>query len=150
MATSEKTLFDLPAQERASPDRSFIARWQHEELFKNGFVAVPVLFLQLYARLKPHPLTAGEALFTLELMSFKWGSDAPFPSYERIAKRMGVTTKAARRYAKDMEAKGYLQREKRIGLTNRFDLTGLFDALLKAAERAEAEQASKEGNGHHV
>lgn len=113
-------------------------------------MAVTLLFLQLYAHLKPHPLTAGEALFALELMTFKWSSDAPFPSYERISKRMGVTAKAARRYAKDMEAKGYLQREKRIGQTNRFDLTGLFDALLKAAERAEAHQALKEVKGAHV
>lgn len=150
MAVSEKTLFDFPLQERTTPDRSLTARWQHEELFRNGFVAVPVLFLQLYAHLKPHPLTAGEALFALELMTFKWSSDAPFPSYERISKRMGVTAKAARRYAKDMEAKGYLQREKRIGQTNRFDLTGLFDALLKAAERMEAHQASKEVKGDHV
>src|ERR1700682_3633041 len=111
--SAETSVVKFPSQDRTATERSIIARWKHEELFANGFLAVPVRFVEVYAHLRPHALTAGEALFALQLMTFKWDSDAPFPSYERIARRMGVTPKAVRRYAKGMEAKGYLRRQKR-------------------------------------
>jgi DNA-binding MarR family transcriptional regulator len=136
MATPQENVVDFPAQAKSGVDRSLVARWKHEEVFDQGFVAVPTRFLQLYAHLKPHPLSAGEALFALELMSFKWTADAPFPGYKRIAKRMGLTDKMVRKYAQSLEAKGYVKREKRVSLTNRFDLTGLFDALRAATEAA--------------
>jgi predicted transcriptional regulator len=139
--TPKENLIGFPTQESVIPDRSFVQRWKHEGLFDNGFLATPVRFLELYAHLKPH-LSPGEALFVLELMTFKWTADAPFPSYERIAKRMNITDKMARRYAQSLETKKYLKREKRKGQTNRFDLTGLFDALLKAVERMRQEKAT--------
>lgn len=147
--TPKENLIDFPSQESGKPeelgksDRSLVQRWRHEALFDNGFLATPVRFLELYAHLKPH-LSPGEALFVLELMTFKWTADAPFPSYERIAKRMNITDKMARRYAQSLETKKYLKREKRKGQTNRFDLTGLFDALLKAVERARQEKATSQ------
>lgn len=112
--------------------RSLTKRWKHEELFDLGFVAVPTLFLRHYAHLKPKRLTIGEAMFVLHLMEFKWDADAPFPGYATLAKRMGISDKMTRRHAQSLEAKKYLKRELRVGLTNRFDLSPLFDALLKA------------------
>ena len=141
MSTKEN-LIDFPSQESGTPDRSFVQRWKYEALFDNGFLATPVRFLELYAHLKPH-LSPGEALFVLELMTFKWTADAPFPSYDRIAKRMNITDKMARRYAQSLEAKKYLKREKRRGQTNRFDLTGLFEALLRAVERSKQAPATQ-------
>jgi DNA-binding MarR family transcriptional regulator len=135
MATPQENIVDFPTQAKSGVDRSFVARWNYEELFDQGFVAVPTRFLQLYANLKPYPLTAGEAIFVLQLMSFKWTADAPFPGYKRIAKRMGLTDKMVRKYAQSLEAKGYVKREKRVSSTNRFDLTGLFYALRAAVEQ---------------
>jgi hypothetical protein len=120
-------------------NRSLIARWNHEGLFDKGFVATPVRFLEFYAHLRPHPLSAGEALFVLELMSFKWSEAAPFPSYKRIAARMNISDKMCRRYAKSLETKGYLRRLLRMNNTNTFDLSGLFNALLGAIEREKRE-----------
>jgi hypothetical protein len=74
-----------PSQDSKTKMRSLASRWQHESLFDKGFMAVPNCFLELYAHLEPEPLTPAEAMFVLELMSFKWTADAPFPSYERIA-----------------------------------------------------------------
>lgn len=48
--------------------------------------------------------------------------------------RIGVTDKMVRRYAANLEGKGYLRREARIGNTNSFDLNPLFAALAKALE----------------
>jgi hypothetical protein len=117
----------------ANPDRSVGKRWKHETLFSQGYVSVPTQFLRLYAELKPFPLTHGEATFVLHLMQFKWDEQAPFPSYAKIARQMGVSDKQARRYAASLETKKYLHRYSRIGSTNKFDLSPLFDALATAA-----------------
>lgn len=115
----------------AAAKRSFAARWGHAELFDRGFVVTPTFFLQYYARLKPYPLTGGEALFVIHMMEFKWDSAAPFPGYKTLAERMGVSDKMTRRHAQTLQAKGYLLRKVRTGQTNLFDLTPLFDALFK-------------------
>jgi hypothetical protein len=56
-------------------------------------------------------------------------SDAPFPGYKTLAKYMGCPMKMVQRHAQRLEAVGYLARGKRIGQTNLFHLTGLFQAL---------------------
>lgn len=118
-------------QEVVEPDRSFTARWKHGELFARGYLPVPAQFLFHYAKLKPQ-LTATEAMFVLQLMSFKWDANHPFPSCSTIAKRMGVTDKMVRRYAKSLEEKQYLVRNQRNGRSNTYDLTPLFNALRKS------------------
>ncbi len=118
-----------PTRQPAEKDRSLAARWKHLGLFAKGWVPVPVHFLELYAQLKPFSLTAGEAMFVLHLMQFKWDDAAPFPGYKRIAAQMGISHKMARTHAKSLETKKLLRREMRISQTNRFDLTPLFDAL---------------------
>jgi DNA-binding transcriptional MocR family regulator len=65
-------------------------------------------------------------------MEFKWDSNDPYPSYKVLAQRMGVSDKLVRRHAQSLEIKGYLRRKQRIGDTNLFDLTPLFDALANA------------------
>jgi hypothetical protein len=134
MSASPDESQKLLPQEKAKSERSFVKRWKHRNLFGNGFLVVPSIFLQNYSQLKPYPLTTGEALFVLHLMEFKWGSEAPFPGYKKLSSRMGVSDKMVRRYAQSLETKKYLQREKRVGQTNQFDLTLLFDALSKVAE----------------
>lgn len=121
-----------PNNPRAKSNRAHSARWRHAELLDDGYVPVPVEFLRHYAQLKPYSLTSGEALFVIHLMEFKWDSNAPFPSYKTLAMRMGVSDKMARRHAQSLEQKGYLQRIVRVGQTNRFNLTPLFNALRAA------------------
>jgi hypothetical protein len=111
------------------PKRSATERWGGKgSLFSEGFLSVPNKFLRRYASLNP-PLTPGEALFVLQLMTFKWERAAPFPTYKRVAQAMGVTDKMARRYAQGLQRKGYLVRQFQDRAANKFDLTGLFDAL---------------------
>jgi hypothetical protein len=148
MSTTQHTLrgVSLPsskikaAEKLPATDKSLIARWgNHDKFFDKGFVGIPARFLELYAKLEPHPLTAGEAMFVLELMSFKWTEDAPYPGYKRIAERMNVSDKMVRRYAQNLEAKTYLRRLVRKNQTNLFDLNGLFKALLRAIERSDSD-----------
>lgn len=114
------------------------ARWKHEKLFQQGYVAVPITFLQHYAKLQRFGgLTHSEAMFVIQVMAFKWDERAPFPSYATLAKRLGTSVKTVQRQAKVLEEKGYLRRESRRGLSNSFELTPLFDALVEAVEREE-------------
>ena len=111
------------------PTRSATARWGGEpEIFADGYLSVPTKFLRGYALLDP-PLTPGEALFVLQLMTFKWDTKAPFPAYKRISTVMGVSDKMARRYAQGLEKKGYLRRRFQERAPNQFDLSGLFETL---------------------
>lgn len=132
--TSNITSFPT-GSDSSTVNRKLAARWGGQELLftrPEGWVGVPDSFLRLYAKLKPYALTVGEAMFVLELMAYKWSEDAPFPSYKSLAARMGVTDKMVRRYAANLEGKGYLQRKARIGSTNTFDLSPLFAAIVAA------------------
>lgn len=113
---------------------TIVERWgRADNILCHGYVPVPTFLLEIYANLKPHPLTPAEVMFVLELMSHKWGKAAPYPSYKTIAQRMGVSDKMVRRYAQSLEAKQYLRRVLRKNTSNRYDLTGLFQALDAAA-----------------
>jgi hypothetical protein len=119
-------------------NHTLVARWgKHDALFsgREGWLGVPDAFLRCYGKLEPYGLTTAEAMFVLQLMAYKWTEEAPFPSYSTLAKRMGVTTKMVRRYAKALEEKGYLKRTARIGSSNKFELQPLFDAVVQALQR---------------
>ena len=122
----------------------FEKKWA-AELKSDGHVQVSTFFLENYHRLKPYPLTHGEAMFVVHLMQHKWGAEAPYPGYKTIAKRMGVSDKTARRLAKSLEDKKYLVREIREAKTNRFHLAKLMDALvsLKKSQPAMAKKKTE-------
>jgi hypothetical protein len=113
-------------------DRSPRARWgNHGDLFTDGFMVVPNKFFRAYANLRP-PLTQGEVLFILQLMTFKWDEAEPYPSYRTLATLMGVKEKTVQRYAQSLCRKKYLYRRFQPKATNRFDLTNLLRALANA------------------
>lgn len=107
---------------------SFEQRWS-PALKRHGHTPVSNYFLKNYARLHPYSLTYGEAMFVIHLMQHKWSAAAPFPSYGKLAERMGVSVKSARRLAASLHHKKYLRREFRTGETNLFHLGGLMTAL---------------------
>jgi hypothetical protein len=109
-------------------------RWGGREgTFALGFLVVPIKFLAHYSSLN---LTTSEAMFVLQLMTFKWDAADPYPSYAAIARRMGISEKMARRYARALEQKGLLRRKFKRRDTNRFDLSALLDAVSKAPNTA--------------
>ncbi len=111
--------------------RDVVARWGGDDrIVADGFVGVPVLFLERMAVLKPHAFTPAEAMFVICVMAFKWDARKPYPSYKRIATWMGKSESYARRLAQQLETKGFLRRVARIGTTNAFDFEPLFEKLL--------------------
>jgi|ERR1700722_10233069 len=115
---------------KSKADKYPFANMWAAELQDDGHVRISTFFLENYHRLKPYSLTHGEAMFIVRLMQHKWGADAPYPGYKVIAKRMGVSDKTARRFAKSLEDKKYLVREVRQANTNRFHLAKLIASLV--------------------
>ena len=83
-------------------------------------------------------------MFVIHLMQFKWDEAKPYPAYKTISGRMHVSDKTARRWAKALEGKRYLRREMREAQTNRFDLSGLMNALDALKDVQDAAQKAKE------
>lgn len=112
------------------------------------FSPVSHQFLENYHRLG---LSNTEAMFVLQLMSFKWDERDPYPALGTVASRMGMGLRSARKIAKKLEDANLIMRFKRSkGSTNRYHLTGLFNALsaLNTPENTGAPQGNpppKEG-----
>ncbi len=140
MILSKVNLKVSPFENAETTTNSKLARrWGgHHGLFDQpeGWVGVPDSFLRHFAKGTFFGgLTNGQAMFILQLMTFKWTERAPYPSYGKIAARMGISDKMVRRYAAELELKGCIKRNSRVGSTNAFDMTPLFDALQQAVER---------------
>jgi len=111
-------------------------RWGGDErVIEGGFLAVPRSFFFSAASLG---LTPAESAFVLQLMSFKWSEEDPYPGYDLLAQRLGVSPKQARKYAQQLEDKGLLRRIPRFDAgtgdrtSNAFDLQPLFRGLARA------------------
>ena len=132
------------AASEAAVQRQVSARWT-QILVGGGWTPVSDFFLEHYSRLSP-PITNAEAMLILHLMTYKWDANPPFVGFSTLAKRMAMTATAVRMHARSLDKKGYLVRQKRIGTTNKFDLTPLFRALelhhaFEAGKRAFEESA---------
>ena len=123
-------------------ERGVGKRWT-PQLVKEGWTPVSDFFLKSYHRLSP-PITNSEAMLIVHLMMHKWDKGAPYIGFKTLAKRMGMSTTAARGHARSLDVKGYLRREIRVGTTNRFYLEPLFEALekLRSAEKKKGKQES--------
>ena len=110
-----------------------------------AWTPVSDVFLKSYSTLSP-PMTTLEAMFIVQLMTFKWDEKQPFPGFKTIGRRMGVTDTSARKYARSLEKKGYLRRIMRESQTNRFDLEPLFEVLEeRLAEDAKTKSKKRGG-----
>lgn len=115
--------------------QGIVDRWGgREEAFSEGFLAVPVSLLRNLASIGEYGITPTEAVFVLEVMSFKWGAEDPFPSYRSIAESMGVSEAYVRKIARRLEEKGFLNRRSRQGTTNKFDFSPLFEKIAELGE----------------
>jgi DNA-binding MarR family transcriptional regulator len=109
--------------------REVATRWT-ANLARAGWTPIADFFLDNYHRLAP-PLKYSEAMFVIHLMRHKWDAAAPYPGFNTIAKRMGLSPEGARLLARKLEKKGYLYRQMQVGQTNKFHLDSLFAALEK-------------------
>jgi len=128
-----------PAESREA--RDLATRWGggghlRQSIKEDGFLGVPTVYLKNISSLSEYGITPTEALFILHIMSFKWGKDMPYPSYQRLADRMGQSVVYARKLAKSIESKGLMKRIVKKGTTNKFDLSPMFKMLDERSKEA--------------
>jgi len=117
-------------QDHLKERREVATRWGGDPVItSNGFLPVATSFLWYAAHLEPGGLNPAQMLFVLHLMSHKWSEKKPYPSYERVAGRMGVSVAYCRKIARDLEKRGFLKRTQRQGESNLYDLSPLFAKL---------------------
>lgn len=122
------------------PPREVWRRWT-PKLTQGGWTPVSDYFLESYRRLG---LTTPEAMLVIQIMRHKWDEAPPRPSFKTLARRMGISDIAVRGHARQLQKKGCLRRINRVGQSNLFDLTPLFENLerLQAEDRKKAERLS--------
>lgn len=126
--------------EKPEVPRQVADRWT-PVIAQKGWTPVSDYFLRNYHRLR---VSHTEAMVLIHLISFKWDAAAPFPALKTIGKRMGITIASVRTHLRNLEGKKLLHREMRVGMTNLFDLQGLFTALERLMiEDVEAKSAAE-------
>lgn len=137
----------MPATHDAAktrPDRSVAKRWT-STIASGGWTPVSDFFLLNYHRLNPE-MTSAEAMFVIQLMHHKRDENPPYPGFKGLAKRMGVGVGTARAYARSLETKKYLRREKRVQETNKFHLEPLFEAIEKLMATKESKSSKSKAS----
>lgn len=96
-----------------------------------SFTAVSNFFLANAHRLaNGNGLTPTEMLVVIQILSFKWSSQAPFPSLRSIATRMHLSVRTVRDTVRRLEGLGLVQRELNPnGGRSRYHFEGLFKQL---------------------
>jgi predicted transcriptional regulator len=120
------------------------SKWGRQ-VMDQGFCILPSLLFRAQSRLG---LKATHLALILQLAEFWWYDDnLPWPKKETIAQRMGLKEKQVQRIVRDLEQRGYLQRNTRMtphGQTsNSYDLSGLVKKLQELAPEFAAVAAAK-------
>ncbi|WP_439099572.1 helix-turn-helix domain-containing protein [Corallococcus exercitus] len=131
---------------KEGPDRSLPQRWT-PLIAAKGFAPLPTVFLENYSKLN---ITVSEAMLLVHIHQYKWTADLPFPSVTLLARLMGCSTRNVRKLCLSLESVGYIKRVTRDGMSNLFDMSGLYAklediitnvSLANAAKKQEVEAA---------
>ena len=100
------------------------------EALGERFCPVSTYFMHNLHRLGAGGLTPTQTLVLLQILSHKWGNDAPYPSLAKIGKRIGLDVRTVRRAVRQLEDFQLLRREsQKVGGTNRYHFDGLVQKL---------------------
>lgn len=118
-------------QESWDLPEDWLKQWAHRVLFdyregKGRYLVVPLAVLEHGRKMG---LGSSELLFLLNLMSFKWREDDPYPSFGTLADRLDLSVDRARGIAQDLEKRGFLERRPRSGQTSAFNVQPFLNQL---------------------
>ena len=94
------------------------------EILDEGFTSVPNILLRYRSQigLKPKHI-----MLIIDIMSFKWDSGSPFPSYSTLSLRAGIEERSIKRITQDLEELGLLVKTPRFDEETRAQVTTVFD-----------------------
>lgn len=94
------------------------------EILDEGFTSVPNILLRYRSQigLKPKHI-----MLIIDIMSFKWDKDSPFPSYSTLSLRAGVEERSIKRITQDLEELELLVKTPRFDEETGAQVTTVFD-----------------------
>jgi len=94
------------------------------EILDEGFTSVPNILLRYRSRigLKPKHI-----MLIIDIMSYKWDAEYPFPSYSTLAHRSGIEERSVKRITQDLEELGLLIKTPRFDDDTGAQVTTVFD-----------------------
>ena len=94
------------------------------EILDEGFTSVPNILLRYRSKigLKPKHI-----MLIIDIMSYKWDTGAPFPSYSTLAVKSGVEERSVKRITQDLEELGLLVKTPRFDEETGAQVTTVFD-----------------------
>jgi hypothetical protein len=113
------------------PSSNLADKWS-EKVMGYGFTAVPNLLLMYRAQMH---LTATDCLVLIAIDSFRWSEDNPYPSLNALSKRCGYSTRTLSRTITGLVGLGIIDRIKRHGTSNEYDLRPLTEWMERLLER---------------
>lgn len=94
------------------------------EILDEGFTTVPNILLKYRKNLR---IKAKHLVLIIDIMSFKWNSENPFPSYTTLAKRAGMEERSVKRTMQELEELHLLRRTQRFNKESGAQITTTFD-----------------------
>ena len=94
------------------------------DILDEGFTSVPNILLRYRKNLKIKPK---HLTLIIDIMSFKWDSETPFPSYTTLANRAGMDERSIKRTMQELEELDLLIRTPRFDEDSGAQITTLFD-----------------------
>ena len=123
------------------------------EILDEGFTSVPNILLRYRTRigLKPKHI-----MLIIDIMSYKWDSQYPFPSYSTLAHRSGIDERSVKRITQDLEELRLLIKTPRFDdetgaqVTTVFDFRPLVQKLIEEMNKGEDEAYSDDEEEYGV
>ncbi|NIP32128.1 MAG: hypothetical protein GTN99_11380 [Candidatus Dadabacteria bacterium] len=94
------------------------------DILDEGFTSVPNILLRYRKNLKIKPK---HLTLIIDIMSFKWDSESPYPSYSTLANRAGMDERSVKRTMQELEELGLLIRTPRFDKESGAQITTVFD-----------------------
>lgn len=94
------------------------------DILDDGFTSVPNILLKYRNNLKIKPQ---HLALIIDIMSFKWDRENPYPSYSTLAQRAGVAERSIKRMTQDLEELELLIRTPRFDKNTGAQITTVFD-----------------------
>ncbi len=94
------------------------------EILDEGFTSVPNILLRYRSKigLKPKHI-----MLIIDIMSYKWNAEYPFPSNATLALRAGIEERSVKRITQDLEELGLLIKTPRFDYETGAQVTTVFD-----------------------
>ena len=117
------------------------------EILDEGFTSVPNILLRYRKHLG---IKAKHLALIIDIMSFKWDSENPFPSYTTLAARAGMEERSVKRTMQELEELDLLIRTPRFNEESGAQITTVFDfrpLIKKLTEERQKNKGDKKDTG---